>query len=142
MIGSMRIDYVLLADGAVVRPDGKLDLFGAGFDTISAPTVPAIHPRLMIVLRAFAAPDEMESGREVRFQIRAPSGVVIGGGHGVLAPLDEHLRERLVPGQMMSVGSLAAFENLGLPEHGKYEVTVEIDGVDPHELELFVTDRR
>ena len=78
----MKIDYALLADGAVVRPDGKLDLFGAGFDTISAPAVPAIHSRLMIVLRAFAAPDEMESGRGVHIngRIGPPARMVFGAG--------------------------------------------------------------
>lgn len=47
----MELDYVMLADGVSPRPDGKIDIYGAGFDTIFAPTVPARHPQLSIAIR-------------------------------------------------------------------------------------------
>jgi hypothetical protein len=45
------LDFAVLADGVVARPDGKLDILGAGFDTIWASTVPAQHQRLVLAVR-------------------------------------------------------------------------------------------
>lgn len=41
-----QLDHILLADGATVRPDGKIDIYGAAWDTIYATAVPAVHPQI------------------------------------------------------------------------------------------------
>ena len=47
----MDLDFALLADGVNLRDDGKLDIDGAGWDTIYAEDVPAVHARLVFALR-------------------------------------------------------------------------------------------
>jgi hypothetical protein len=47
----MDVDFAILADGVAQRPDGKLDLFGAGFDNINATQVPTVHPQFTLALQ-------------------------------------------------------------------------------------------
>ncbi len=58
----MELDHAILADGASNRPDGKLDIYGAGFDTLFAPSVPTTHPQMALVLRLLMTPHELSIG--------------------------------------------------------------------------------
>ena len=56
----MDLDFALLADGVTRRQDGKLDIYGAGFDTIHSRAVPAQHARLVLVARILVSRHEAE----------------------------------------------------------------------------------
>jgi hypothetical protein len=50
------LDFAILADGVTPRPDGKLDIHGAGFDTVFAHAVPVQHARLVVAVRVCSPP--------------------------------------------------------------------------------------
>src|SRR5438093_172299 len=64
-IGPVDFDFAILADGVAQRPDGKLDIFGAGFDTIYAAAVPARHHQIAFALRLFLSRHEAENPHRV-----------------------------------------------------------------------------
>ena len=82
----MRVTLALLADGANVSREGKLNILGV-FDTLFSRTFPITHPQMQLVIRLEA--DATEVGRtralEVRFAsedgrilFRVPGSMTIG----------------------------------------------------------------
>ena len=76
----MDLDFAVLADGVVARPDGKLDILGAGFDTIWAPTVPAQHARLVLAVRVLLTRHETEHPHRLDVVIQAADGADLARG--------------------------------------------------------------
>lgn len=61
------LDYMVLADGVASRPDGKTDIYGAGWDTIFAAAVPTQHPQMAVAIRILMSQHEAE--HEHRLQL-------------------------------------------------------------------------
>jgi hypothetical protein len=74
------LDYLLLADGATQRPDGKIDIFGAGFDTIFASSTPVRHQQLSIVLRMLLTMHEAENAHRLELILMSEDGPEARGG--------------------------------------------------------------
>ena len=68
----MELSLALLADGANLSREGKLNLFGI-FDTIFARTFPTTHPQMQLVLRFEARAEEAGQTHTVEVQFAAQS---------------------------------------------------------------------
>jgi hypothetical protein len=54
----MKLVFAMLADAAVALPDGKVDIQGGGINVLRAVSLPAIHPRLTLVVKVAAEPGD------------------------------------------------------------------------------------
>ncbi len=74
----MELDYVVLADVASQRPDGKIDLHGVGWDTVYAASIPAVHPRMDLAMRFLLSPQELETSHRVVVALMGPDSELAG----------------------------------------------------------------
>lgn len=137
----MELDFALLADGVTARPDGKLDVFGAGFDTIHAAGVPAVHRRLVLAIRILVSRHEARYAHQIDVAIQGADGADIAEAALPVEALDEERRARIPAGRKAGVGLLAAFEDIVFPAFGAYQVVIQWDGNEARPpLALFVVD--
>jgi hypothetical protein len=120
------LDFAFLADGAVHRPDGKLDVFGAGFDTILAPTVPAQHPRITLALRVLVSPEEVRELHQVDVVVRAVEGDPIAEAHSTFQPNPE-AASHIPTDRLAGIGLVMNFDGLVFPAFGTYEFVITWD---------------
>lgn len=119
----MEREFAFLCDYA--EAEQKLHAIGIGWDTINAPTLPAIHPTMCVVakLRGTIA----ESGTK-NIELR----LIDADGADVIPPLQHQLPFEVKPPRLE--GYLQIVLNLsGLPlqKYGRYAVHVVVDG---HEM--------
>jgi hypothetical protein len=124
----MDLDFALIADGISVRQDGKLDIYGAGFDTISASAVPAQHPRLMLAVRVLISRHEAERPHELDIFLQTEDGNELARAQSQLQPLPAEQRDQVPAGRQIGVGLLLAFNNLVFPQFGSYQLVIHWDG--------------
>lgn len=75
----MEVEYAFLADAAdSPMPGGKLYLLGAGFDEISAPTFPAVHPYMVFVAKIKLHPSECGRRHSLEIELWDPDGQRLG----------------------------------------------------------------
>lgn len=117
----MEIDLALLADAATVDAAGKLNILGI-FDRISAPSFPAPHPHLSLVLRFSAGLNEA-GGHEVEIALKDPDGeeVVRVKGDMQIGPGPSNVGGRVRVPQVLNLGSLV------FPKPGRYSFDVSVD---------------
>lgn len=124
----MDVDYVILADGVTPRPDGKLDIHGAGFDTIFAAAVPAQHPRLVLAVRVLLSRHETESPHWLDVVIQAADGAELGRARADMQALPHAVRAQITPGTQFGLGMVLNFENIVFPVYGDHQIVVQWDG--------------
>jgi hypothetical protein len=117
----MQVALALLADGANVTREGKLNLFGI-FDTIFARTFPTTHPQMQLVLRFEAEAAEAGSRRTVEVQL-------LDGEDRVLFRLPGAMNvERRAVGDRVRMDHVLSLNNLQLERPGRYRFNVVVDG--------------
>jgi hypothetical protein len=124
----MELDFALLADGVAQRPDRKLDIYGAGFDAILAPDVPARHALLALAVRVLLSRHEAEHNHELDVILQTADGAELARAHGELPPIDEAMRAEIPAGRRLGVGLILTFDNLVFPEYGAYQIVLQWDG--------------
>ena len=124
----MDLDFALLADGVTQRSDGKLDIYGAGFDSIVAPGLPARHARLVLAARVLVSRHEAEHAHRIDVILQAADGTEIARAHGAIEPLDDEQRSEIPAGRQVGLGLVLNFEDLVFPEHGVYQLAIQWDG--------------
>jgi hypothetical protein len=124
------LDFAVLADGVVARPDGKLDILGAGYDSVVAPAVPAQHPRLVLALRVLIARHEAEHEHRLDVIIQAADGAELGRGHAPVPVLPPDARSQIPAGRRFGFGAVLTFDNIIFPSYGNYQIVVQWDGND------------
>lgn len=135
----MDLDFALIADGISLRQDGKLDIYGAGFDTIIAPAVPAQHPRLMLGVRVLISRHEAERQHELDIFLQTADGEELARAQSQAPAVPEEQRRQLVAGRQIGIGLLLAFNNLVFPKYGSYQLVIHWDGNEARApLRLFV----
>ena len=95
----MVLDYALLADGVTQRQDGKLDIYGAGYDTVYAATVAVRHDRLTMVLRVLLTRHETEAGHRLEVVIQSADGPKVARASTQMEPLDAASRAAIPAGR-------------------------------------------
>lgn len=124
----MDLDFAVLADGAMTRPEGKFDIIGAGFDTIFAVGVPARHARFVLALRLLLSAEEAAGPHGLTAELRGPDGAEVARAGGEVPPLLPEHRERFPPEARMGLGIVLNFENTVFPAYGDYTLAVMWDG--------------
>ena len=122
------LDHVVLADGVTHRPDGKIDIYGAGFDTIFAPLVPVQHPQVAIAVRILITRHEAESPHTLDLVLMSEDGPEVARAHAAIEPVPEDVRRQITPGDQIGFGAVLNFQGLVFPEFGRYHFAVLWDG--------------
>jgi Family of unknown function (DUF6941) len=117
----MEVTLALLADGANVSREGKLNLFGI-FDTIFSRTFPTTHPQMQVVLRFEADPAEAGSRRDVEVQFVAGDGRVLFRLPGAMTV------QQRVAGDRVRMDQILTLNNVQLEQPGRYRFHVVVDG--------------
>lgn len=124
----MELDFAVLADHGTVRLDGKFDITGAGFDTISVQEVPARHPRFVLAVRFLLTRDEAATDHELFVVLRTPDGDELSRAGGPIPALPEEYMGQVPPGENAGVGLVVVFENVVFTVLGRYTLALEWDG--------------
>ena len=117
----MRVALALLADGANVTREGKLNLLGI-FDTIFARGFPVMHPVMQLVLRFEAEPAEAGTRRDLEVQFLTPDGLPLFRLPGAVA-----VQQRTV-GDSVRIDQIVTLNNVQLEQPGRYRFEVRVDG--------------
>jgi hypothetical protein len=123
----MQVDYLVLAD-AVSVAEGKHYIHGGGWDTLFAPSFPAIHPVLGVAARLRVSLEETGQQYVVEVDVR--------GGSDDNSLLPEPLRGILKaerppqapPNSDLLLHLALSFANLTFESPGPYTVVLRIDG--------------
>ena len=124
----MELDFAILADGVVNRPDGKMDIYGAAWDTLFAPAVPAVHPQLTFAVRILASKHEVEAAHELRVVLQGADGQELARAEGSLPPLEDEQAQAIPAGRRIGVGLVLNFRSVVFPEYGSYQLAILWDG--------------
>ena len=130
----MRVRFAFLADYALTHPiDTKLYILGAGFDTIWAPSFPARHPQVSVVVRVEFAP--MECGRQhvIEFNPLDTDGRPFLPPATVQVTPQQNPQAPRLPAAVALVVNLAPLE---LPRAGDYAFSIVVDGQELDSIPL------
>lgn len=134
----VQLDFAVIADGVQQRPDGKLDIFGAGFDTILAPTAPARHLRIVVALRVLITRAEARRPHTVDVILRPVGGEGVANAHAELGPI-RGAADIIPKDRLAGIGMSLAFNEVVFPEFGAYEFALLWNGKDLRRpIRLFV----
>lgn len=137
----MEIDYAILADGVNLRPDGKLDIYGAAWDTIWAGSVPAQHPRMTLAARVLVSSHEARHSHNLKVVLQDADGAELANAEGELEALTDEQRAAVPAGRKIGLGVVLNFVNVVFPHYGSYQLAILWDGNEPREpLRLFVAE--
>jgi hypothetical protein len=129
----MELTLALLADGANLSREGKLNLFGI-FDTIFARTFPTTHPQMQLVLRFEAGPEEAGQTHTVEVQFAADDGRVLFSLPGALTVQPRAFGDRVRMDQIIGLS------NVQLERPGRYRFQVLVDGTPLAVVPLLVEE--
>lgn len=109
----MDVTLALLADGANVTQDGKLNILGV-FNALGAVTFPAAHPQMYLVMRFEATRAEEGKTKQVEIQLADSDGSKL---FGVVTTL---VVPQGVPGQPIRMNHILALNGVRFPKSGDY----------------------
>jgi Family of unknown function (DUF6941) len=134
----MELDHVVLADVISPRPDGKIDLYGVGWDTIHAPSVPTQHPRMDLAIRFLLSAQEVEAPHRVVVTLMGADGE-IARMQADVAALSPEQRAAIEAGRRIGIGIILTLAGVVFPEYGSYSLVITWDGTEVREpIRLFV----
>ncbi|MFA7248776.1 MAG: hypothetical protein WC273_04020 [Dehalococcoidia bacterium] len=117
----MRLDYAFLCDAATQHA-GKVNALGIGIDHIGVSALPALHPRLTLVVRLVF---EGAGGASLPLVVR----MVDADGRDVVTPVEARFDVRAAPGRQHEAATLLVdLLNLQLTTTGPHEVQVSSTG--------------
>lgn len=134
----MELDHVVLADVISPRPDGKIDLYGVGWDTIHAPSVPTQHPRMDLAIRFLLSAQEVEAPHRVVVTLMGADRE-IARMQADVAPVPDEQRAAIEAGRRIGIGIILTLAGVVFPEYGSYSLVITWDGTEVREpIRLFV----
>lgn len=137
----MDLDYAILADGVTARVDNKVDIYGAGWDTVHTARVPARHPQLSLAVRILAAQHEVAHPHRLEVVLSGVDGAEIARATGEIEPVDEEQRRQIPAGRQAGIGLVLNFQNVVFPVFGAYQLALLMDGHEMRPpLRLFVVE--
>lgn len=135
----MELDHAILADVVSHRPDGKLDIHGAGFDTVFASSTPAVHPRLDLAIRVLFSIHEVESAHTLLVVLLTADGDELARMQADVAPMPAEQRPPVPAGHRIGLGFVLSIANVLFPDFGTYHIAIHMDGRELREpMRLYV----
>jgi len=131
----MKIDYALLADGAVQRPDGKLDIFGAGWEILTAAEFPHMQGSFDAAFRLVIPADQILQSHVVELIVQGPDGEEAARTHTEMVPQHDELIPEPVE---QKLGMTFNFRGVVFPIPGPYQLVMLVDGEQIHTVEFTV----
>lgn len=137
----MELDYAILADGVTPRPDGKIDVYGAAWDTLFASAVPAVHPQISLAVRVLVSRHEAEHPHALDVVLQAADGAELARATGSIDPVTPEVRETIPAGRQIGFGLVLNFRNVVFPDYGAYQLVIHWDRNEARSpLRLFVSE--
>jgi hypothetical protein len=134
----MELDFLVVADIVSMRPDGKLDLHGVGWDTIHAAAVPATHPRMDVAIRFLLSAQEVETGHQVVVTLLGADRE-LGRMQANTQPMPQEQRATIPAGLRVGLGMILTLAGVSFPAFGAYSLVVTWDGTEVRDpIRLFV----
>jgi hypothetical protein len=134
----VEVDFALLTDGTAQRPDGKFDLYGAGFDTIWALGTPARHATMTLAVRVLLSRHEAERGHQLQVILMNGDGQELGRIDGQVAAVPNEMLDQMPAGRRLGLVSLLQFANLVFPTFGPYQFVLHWDGNEAKTIPLYI----
>lgn len=133
----MELDFVLFADSVEPAEGQKLDIHGAIWDTISAPSVPAHEREMSIVVRVIARVDEALESHTLELVLLDSNEDEIQRLSGAIDPISREDAEEadLKIWKFLWAVSLT---DVVFPAFDSYEFSVRVDGIELGRSQLFI----
>lgn len=129
----MNLDFSILADGASPRPDGKIDIFGAAFDTIFAAATPARHTQLALVVRFLLSTHELEEPHKFKVVLLAEDGGELARLEAQIDAMSDDDRNQVPAGEPIGISNLFNMAGIVFPDYGRYHFVLSWDGTELRE---------
>lgn len=129
---NMKVTLALLADGANVSREGKLNILGV-FDTIHAKSFPVAHAQMRLVLRMEASPAELGKKHDIEIKLMDEDGVAVLGIKGQVTP------RGAPPGHPLKMDQVVSLNNVAFKKAGRYEFAILIDNDQKTTVPLIVS---
>lgn len=116
----MEVSLALLADCANISREGKLNIMGI-FDRINAPSVPAAHPQMQLIMNLEADRSEADRDHKLEVELIDADGNKMFGieGHIKFGPPP--------PGERVRANHIIQLNNLQFGRFGVYEFKILIN---------------
>ena len=115
----MDVTLALLADGANISQDGKLNILGV-FNALGASSFPVAHPQMFLVLRFEASRAEEGKTKSVEIQLAD------GDGNKLFAITNNIMVPPGAPGQPIRMNHILAMTGVRFPGAGDYVFNILI----------------
>ena len=117
----MRVTLAVLADGANISREGKLNIMGI-FDVIHTQEFPMTHPQMLLVMRFEG--DFAEAGTRKKVEIR----LMDADGKKMFYLPGEILLGSGVPGESIGANQILTINMARFDASGSYEFKIMVDG--------------
>lgn len=125
----MDVQLVVLADQANVAAGDKLNIMGI-FDTIFAPTFPAVHPYMVLAIRFRVGYDDGGKSHKIVVSMRDQDN------KEYLRATSEANVPKIGPGIVKHANQILNFAGMTFGKAGKYAFHVNVDGTDMGRADL------
>jgi hypothetical protein len=115
----MEVTLAVLADGANVTQDGKLNILGI-FHALGAQSYPATHPQMFLVVCFEATRSEEGKNKKVEIQLADDDGQKLFAVEAAV-----HIPQG-APGQRIRMNQILALNNVRFPKPGDYVFNILI----------------
>ena len=129
----MDVSLALLADGANVSSDGKLNILGI-FNALGASAFPVVHPQMALVLRFEATRAEAGKSRQVELQLSDPDGKKL---FQISAQL---VIPTGAPGGPIRLNHILMLNNIQFPRAGDYVFNILVGDDQKAAVELRIVE--
>jgi uncharacterized protein DUF6941 len=131
----MEVTLAVLADGANVTQDGKLNILGV-FHALGASSYPATHPQMFLVV-CFEA-DRSEEGKNKKVEIQLADE----DGNRLFAVSAAAIVPTGPPGQVIRMNQILALNNVRFPKAGDYVFNILIGDDHKAAVELKLVEAK
>jgi len=113
----MDVTFAVLADGANVTQDGKLNILGI-FNALGASQFPAVHPQMFLVMRFEATRAEEGKTKKIEIQLAdGDGGKLFTVGANLVVPTG-------TPGSAIRMNHILGMNGVQFPRPGDYVFNV------------------
>jgi hypothetical protein len=132
-LSKMKIPFAVIADGANVSREGKLNILGI-FDTLFARKFPVTHPEMKLVMRVEASAEEAGFKHAIEIKLVDSAGGAVLGVKAEVVP-------RGVPGgKPLRMDQVVSLHNVTFKAPGAYRFAIIVDNGEKASVPLRVNE--